>query len=193
MRLGEWNTETNPDCLPDGTCADEPVTIPIEDLIVHENYQPLLRNQHNDIALIRLSQDAPFTSYIKPVCLPKRDNFARKLWVSGWGKTEVWSQSDVKLKVDVSLVEKSSCDREFSKLTLSKSQICAGGKDNKNPCQGDSGGPLMQQDQDNEGYLRWVAVGIVSLGTSLCGVLDKPSVFTKIHDYMPWILSKLRP
>ena len=119
----------------------------------------------------------------------------QKLTVAGWGKTESRSESDVKLKVNVPLVDKQVCGTRYSNagVTLGEGQICAGGVKGRDSCRGDSGGPLMQQDRLPDGTLRWSEAGVVSFGPSPCGMDSWPGVCTRVYDYMPWIISKLRP
>lgn len=68
VRLGEYNTDTDVDCVSNGPigeeCSDPPQNIPVEDRIAHENYDPQDQNQYNDIALLRLSRDAKFNGKI---------------------------------------------------------------------------------------------------------------------------------
>lgn len=68
--------------------------MPVEEIIVHRDYKPNSKNQHNDIALIRLAKDIKFTYFIKPICLPINcmKSFAtpgKKHTVSGWGLTDI--------------------------------------------------------------------------------------------------------
>lgn len=75
---------------------------------------------------------------------------------------------------------------------LVDSQLCAGGKDQKDSCSGDSGGPLQVA-----GYVsddtRYVQQGIVSFGPRYCGLDGFPGVYTKVAYYMDWILNKIKP
>lgn len=77
VRLGEWDTTTNPDCEEEANervCNDKHVDVPVTEVIVHENYLPDSRHQQHDIALLRLDRQIKFTDFIKPICLPTEIN-----------------------------------------------------------------------------------------------------------------------
>lgn len=193
VRLGEWNTSSTRDCTKSG-CSDPPVDVAVERIIAHENYDPANENQHNDIALLRLSNNVRFTDYVKPICLPlneRRSTFeGYGMEVAGWGKTESKSESDVKLKVTVPVVSQSECRNVFGRVNrrIVDTQICAGGLSGKDSCRGDSGGSLMAYSSDNR---NWMAVGVVSYGPSPCGTKGWPGVYTRVGSYIDWILNKL--
>ncbi|XP_043273178.1 CLIP domain-containing serine protease 2-like [Venturia canescens] len=198
VRLGEYDTSTDRDCVPDGdgseVCAEPTVTVRIAEAIVHESYRPNARDQQNDVALLRLAENVQFTSYIQPICLPAGSDLAQKLWVAGWGKTETKSESSVKLKLGISPADPSACAERYRNagVNLGRSQLCAGGQRGKDSCRGDSGGPLMSFDRTPGGSRKWTVVGIVSFGPTPCGMQNWPGVYTKIVDYVPWILSNVR-
>lgn len=64
MRLGEYNTQEEQDCISTRgytDCNDAPVDLAPEEIIPHPQYNDQNRNKYHDIALIRLSRDVQFT------------------------------------------------------------------------------------------------------------------------------------
>ncbi|KAJ8958744.1 hypothetical protein NQ318_016472 [Aromia moschata] len=200
---GEYNTLNDTDCETIFTteCSDPPVNVPVEERIAHEQYQPEDLNQYHDLAILRLSRDVKFTKYIKPICLQQstqersKQYTGKNLVVAGWGKTETRSESNIKLKLEVPVKTNDECASTYKKasVNLNDGQICAGGEPDKDSCRGDSGGPLMSYDVNSNGDLVWYSVGVVSFGPSPCGMKGWPGVYTKVANYVPWIISKLRP
>lgn len=199
VRLGEYNTATHPDCISDGAngaiCADDPISVGIDEQIVHESYWPSSRDNKYDVAVLRLSRDVAFTNYIKAICLPSHANIGQNLFVAGWGRTENRSSSDVKLKLSLSIADKEQCRVTYrtAKISVGYGQMCAGGEAGKDSCRGDSGGPLMSRERVRDGTGRWSVVGVVSFGPSPCGTPGWPGVYTQVIDFVPWIVSKMRP
>lgn len=99
VRLGEYNIETEQDCMPSKTptgqilkCADPVVEVGVEKVIVHPKYNDKSRDKHHDIALLRLITNVTYSKYIKPICLPIAELSSglitgNKLTVAGWGST----------------------------------------------------------------------------------------------------------
>ena len=56
-------------------------------------------------------------------------------------------------------------------------------------CNGDSGGPLLYRKDLNS---LWYLAGIVSYGTSQCGV-GIPGIYTRVPTYIKWIETNLKP
>ncbi|XP_021194273.1 CLIP domain-containing serine protease HP8 isoform X2 [Helicoverpa armigera] len=213
VRLGEWNTSSEVDCFHDD-CSGPVQDIPVEEIIAQEGYQADDPNQHNDIALLRLAYNARFNDFVKPICLPLTNELKNSFFdgydmeVAGWGKTETledelsWSQpsrpglagteSDVKLKVRVPIVNINRCANVYERVSrqIDTTQICAGGVAGQDSCRGDSGGPLMGQAATAN---NWMVLGVVSYGPSPCGTQGWPGVYTRVGAYVDWILSKLRP
>jgi len=204
VRLGEWDTSTSVDCddsfINEKICNEAPIDVPIELKIPHENYDPQAANQHNDIALLRLAQNVPYTPYIRPICLPsdpstRNNDFVKQtLSVAGWGKTEKVSASDIKLKVNVDGVSNSDCQQVYNSENreIVDTQVCAGGKKGFDSCRGDSGGPLMRQNEKGTPPYFYLA-GLVSYGPSPCGMDGWPGVYTRVGKFVPWIEANVKP
>lgn len=69
--------------------------------------------------------------------------------------------------------------------------MCAGGQGGKDSCKGDSGGPLMWENQRGKKF--YELVGVVSFGPFPCGEENEPGVYTKVHEYIPWIRQNVKP
>ncbi|KAF9824800.1 hypothetical protein SFRURICE_019847 [Spodoptera frugiperda] len=186
-----------PDCkLAEGggqDCTDGVTRVPIEKIIPHPNYSFSANDKRNDIALIKLKELAPYSDFIRPICLPTKDinlssnrNDYFTMIVVGWGVTEKKTYSDVKLEVKVPYVPLEQCRAYYDKFKLfqlGKGQLCAGGQNGLNNCEGDSGGPLMFK----TGNLFELA-GIVSFGNIECKKEGVPGVYTDIYAYKDWIM-----
>lgn len=74
VRLGEWDLSQQEDCdssfINEKVCSENPIDAEVEQKIPHPQYDPYGTNQHNDIALLRLTYDVHYTDFIKPICLP---------------------------------------------------------------------------------------------------------------------------
>ena len=73
-------------------------------------------------------------------------------------------------------------------ITLNISEKGKHKYEGKDSCNGDSGGPLVAREFSGE---PWYQAGIVSFGPTECGILDEPGVYTKVAEFLPWIMSKL--
>lgn len=197
VRLGEWNTDTNPDCIeyPDTgkgievDCADQYLDFVPDQIIPHLEYNS--NNQtNNDIGLIRLPQDIDYTDFISPICLPSTDLKSQtgdRVMVSGWGRTLKERRSAIKQKLIIEIADHASCVDKYAaaRRSLDNSQICAGGKSREDSCDGDSGGPLMKLINN-----QWYAEGIVSFGNR-CGVEGWPAIYVRVNSYLDWIASNM--
>ncbi|XP_069358539.1 CLIP domain-containing serine protease B4-like isoform X2 [Maniola hyperantus] len=159
-----------------------------EEVILHPQYDD--DQLHNDIALIRLQGYAPYTRYIRPVCLPpididNNDLSNLPLAVAGWGRNGQYV-SDIKQSTVVHLVSHDDCKKSYP--YLSSSHLCAAGRTGQDTCKGDSGGPLMMMFKAS-----YYVIGVVSgkRADSPCGT-TVPSLYTNVFHYVPWIRSNIR-
>ena len=134
VRLGDWDTRTNPDCqdfLNEHVCNAPYVDIPVAQAISHEGYDPNSKNQYNDIALLKLERDVKFTKWIKPICLPLASNLrnadytGHSLDVAGFGKTKTDNFSPVKQRIEIDGVARNQCQQFYSTqgVNLANSQV----------------------------------------------------------------------
>lgn len=203
VRLGEWDTSTNPDCETDTRgkreCVPEHLDVPVEQKISHPQYNSNARNQLNDIALLRLSQTVTTAVHIQPICLPSSANLRNQPFsgtdmdVAGWGKTENEASSPIKLKAKVRVWDLDTCRSTYTKqnIRLDTSQMCAGGEDGVDSCRGDSGGPLMVQQSISRRNIFFL-MGVVSFGPTPCGLSGWPGVYTRVGAHIDWIQNNIR-
>lgn len=192
VRLGEWDLTKEQDCEHE-YCADAPVDMGIEKIIVHEDYANN-KSHYNDIALIRFNRSVDMSDYISPVCLPIEEPQRSKNMVgltgyaAGWGKMENGTPSNVKLKVPLKITDSESCANTYGRLgvTLKDTQMCAKGFEDSCGSASTGGSPFTMQEHLNN-YL----YGISSLGPRSCGSKLMPEVYTNVARYIDWIESNM--
>ncbi|KAH8413554.1 hypothetical protein KR009_012273 [Drosophila setifemur] len=161
--------------------------------ILHPNY--LNYSQHNDIAILTLSEPVPYTREIQPICLPtsssqqSRSYSGQVATVAGWGSLrENGPQPSILQKVDIPIWANAECARKYGRAApagIIESMICAG-QAAKDSCSGDSGGPMIINDGG-----RYTQVGIVSWGIG-CGKGQYPGVYTRVTSLLPWIYKNIK-
>ena len=197
VRLGEHDLSTELDCgvpaNPD-LCLPPPQVFNVTETIVHPRYnEPTL--DRNDIALLRLDRPAVENEGVAKVCLPlgvKRitDPTGASALVAGFGLTESGFSSDVMLKVSLPVLPQQPCAEEIGRRgrVIGPGQLCAGGERGLDSCVGDSGGPLMLPDRFGPPYC---VIGVTSFGPTTCGVGNVPGVYTRVTEYLDWILENV--
>ncbi|EDW48026.1 GM20123 [Drosophila sechellia] len=142
-------------------------------------------NYSNDIGILRIRPQVKFNAVIRPICiitdLTKVPN-VKTYKAAGWGKTENETFSKVLKTIELNELNASECYNMLW-VNIAESQICAGHPDG-DTCAGDSGGPLIHPVY-MDGSLRYVQLGIISFGSSLC---SSPGVYTRISSFIDWIL-----
>ncbi|XP_034250570.1 CLIP domain-containing serine protease 2-like [Thrips palmi] len=195
VRLGEWDTTTDPDCQY-SVCAPPVYDIDPEFVIVHQDYNnPRFAN---DIALVKLAQKINFNGWVAPVCILYGDLLTKsfeqeRTEVAGWGIFDLTLQkSSQELRtVHLPVVSNSICHALYrNQANITKRQMCAGGEIGFDACSGDSGGPLLKVEAYNGGP-RYYIVGIVSFGSKRCGLTPSPGVYTRVSYYIDWILDNI--
>ncbi|XP_059044939.1 CLIP domain-containing serine protease HP8-like [Achroia grisella] len=176
-RLGEYDVSSDLDCL-QGICS-ETVDIEISDVFIHPGYD----SHRHDIAVLRLAKEAPYTDFIRPVCLPTgavRQDVT--FYAAGWGvKPSTYLYSNLKKIIPLPYCPTSQCQKAYSNLNLTDDIICAGGEEGIDTCKGDSGGPLMWIKERTE---LW---GVTSSGNVICGTKGAPAIYTSVPEHLDWI------
>nr|ACO15307.1 Serine protease easter precursor [Caligus clemensi] len=204
IRLGEHDLSKTEDCEEDmgiKLCADPVQNFEPEKIIPHPLYGKTPHNLH-DIALVKLSEPVIENDFVIPICLPfthdAEENYETSelaqqsiFTVAGWGATTKRGThpADTLQFLEINVFNATQCLDVFRKRSSSVTpgnQICAGGEKNEDSCSGDSGSTLMQ-----ENFQQYTAVGIVSFGPKLCGTEGVPGVYTRVRNYMDWILDNL--
>lgn len=187
--LGEYDQLENEPVLPDAYMAI--------DVIRHPLYRNVMRLRDNgyvesepryDLALLMLDREVKLAPNVAPICLPTPEFQVlapgTPSTVVGWGRVGKDSKaphSNVLQAATIPILSDSQCLSETG-LSNFDDQICAGNSNSDvSACPGDSGGAL--QVQDDEG--RWMIVGVVSNGPSVCGL--QPVIFHKIAKTLSWI------
>lgn len=96
--LGEWNTETDPDCHDhnQNTCNPPVIINKIVKTIVHPNYRPSAKNKHDNIALLRLEKPVKYSETVAPICLPHDPSLwnqkftGKHFTAAGWGELSMF-------------------------------------------------------------------------------------------------------
>ncbi|XP_024883037.1 chymotrypsin-2-like [Temnothorax curvispinosus] len=146
---------------------------------IHPQYAKRL----NDIALLYMPQDIPFSIDIQPIKLAYYDErFVNKtcVYVTEWGRNHINRRSMKRLRyTTLSIIRNDVCTQYWG---ISDKHICTAtaglGQD---ACESNSGGPLIVRKNDQN-----FQIGIVSYGDELCPS-NKPHVFTKVSSYIEWI------
>ncbi|CAG7722894.1 unnamed protein product [Allacma fusca] len=208
VRLAEHDLVNDPDCsnsighrrLECSFAKD----MKIEKIISHYKYEHSETSyfQHNDIALVRLSENIDFNDFVQPICLPFTSEYGMHKYpgklenttglTAGWGKSMSSQHGSTVIRaVPLPIKSKEDCSAYyFTRSEITRDQICAGGGTIQ--CGGDSGGSLMIPVNDNFATPKLVQIGVTTFGPTYCshGV---PSIYTRITSYLNWILDTIKP
>jgi len=166
--------------------TDEVERIAVDELIVHENFDP--DTLDNDLALLRLSQPSKQATINiipadDPAGLTSPGNMGT---VIGWGATSEGGQgSQQLLQVEVPIVSNADASAAYNPLqsTVTENMIAAGFPEGgRDTCQGDSGGPFIVRDSDG----CWFLAGSTSWGIG-CARPGLPGIYTRLARYWNWI------
>ncbi|XP_030048072.1 plasma kallikrein [Microcaecilia unicolor] len=157
----------------------------VKEIIIHPLYDQAEKGY--DIALFKLGTPMPYTLYQKPICLPSkefRNNVFSSCWITGWGYTlEKGKAENVLQEATIPLISNEDCQSNYKNYKITNLMVCAGYEQGAiDACKGDSGGPLVCKHEEN-----WYLIGVTSWGEG-CGRPGQPGVYTKVSNFIDWIL-----
>jgi len=126
VRIGEWDTSKDIDCDSNEVCNPAHKDIPVEASYVREDYEVLGKEQHNDLALLKLSESVEFSKTVQPICLPVVDALSNytDMELVGWGRRPTMT---LKTKHAMKEFSNEACGETYRKhdRTIINEQICA--------------------------------------------------------------------
>lgn len=150
---------------------------------VHEDYDGYVGP--HDIGLLAFLTPFTLGLNVNVIALPQPDQIHTGIArLHGWGSVSYTfypSYPNILQTATMPIIPLQTCriSWEFGEDVIHNNHLCAGSLDGGvGGCSLDSGGALVQNDQ---------AVGIMSWGTVPCGLPMRPSVYTRISAYIPWI------
>jgi len=170
----------------------------VSDIFPYPQYDP--QTYSHDIALVKFTEAADITDYVRPVCLwqesPDLSTVLKKLGsVVGWGFDETGKVTEELMQTKMPVVSQDTClfsyPDFYSRFTTSNT-FCAGFKNGTSVCNGDSGGGMVfPKPNSNPKRPRWQIRGLVSISVALQNQFKCDTshyvVFTDSAKYLDWI------
>uniref|UniRef100_A0A2K6PT76 pancreatic elastase II n=1 Tax=Rhinopithecus roxellana TaxID=61622 RepID=A0A2K6PT76_RHIRO len=166
------------------------LTVSVSKTVVHQNWNSNQISKGYDIALVKLANSVSLTNKIQLACLPPAGTILPNnypCYVTGWGRLQTnGALPDVLQQGRLLVVDYATCSSSgWWGSTVKTSMICAGGDGKISSCnERAEEPPCLVLDAGREEH------SIVSFGSSLgCNYYHKPSVFTRVSNYIDWINS----
>ncbi|XP_050308922.1 chymotrypsin-like elastase family member 2A [Anthonomus grandis grandis] len=175
----------------------------VDKIIIHPKYNPQVFG--NDIAVLKLTEPAQLTSYVRPVCLWQGSNQLELVVnqtgiVVGWGFDETGTVTEQLTKAHMPIVSQETCIYSFpdfySRFT-SSTTFCAGFKNGTSVCNGDSGGGLVlpKPNSDRNNPI-WQIRGLVSISVAVHNKFRCDSshyvVFTDVAKHLDFVKNAMK-
>ncbi|XP_048453889.1 atrial natriuretic peptide-converting enzyme isoform X1 [Rhincodon typus] len=153
-------------------------------IILHPRYNRAFVDY--DISVVELREEIIETSYVRPVCLPRRNQVAEPdtyCFITGWGHTG--NRVPFKLQEgEVRILSLDRCQSYFDTKTITSRMLCAGNEPGSvDSCMGDSGGPLVCEQPGK----KWTLFGLTSWGSVCFTKLLGPGVYSNVTHFVEWI------
>ncbi|KAM9295256.1 atrial natriuretic peptide-converting enzyme [Morus bassanus] len=156
----------------------------VKTIILHPRYNRAVVDY--DISVVELDEDINETSYVRPVCLPSKDQLVRPdtyCYITGWG--HMGNKMPFKLQEgEVRIISLEQCQSYFDMKTITSRMLCAGYESGTvDSCMGDSGGPLVCEQPAG----RWTLFGLTSWGSVCFSKVLGPGVYSNVSHFIEWI------
>ncbi|KAK4818962.1 hypothetical protein QYF61_022629, partial [Mycteria americana] len=156
----------------------------VRTIILHPRYNRAVVDY--DISIVELDKDINETSYVRPVCLPSKDQLVRPdtyCYITGWG--HMGNKMPFKLQEgEVRIISLEQCQSYFDMKTITSRMLCAGYESGTvDSCMGDSGGPLVCEQPSG----RWTLFGLTSWGSVCFSKVLGPGVYSNVSHFIEWI------
>uniref|UniRef100_A0A8D0BKC6 Corin, serine peptidase n=1 Tax=Salvator merianae TaxID=96440 RepID=A0A8D0BKC6_SALMN len=156
----------------------------VKTIILHPRYNRDVVDY--DISIVELNEDINETSYVRPVCLPSREQLVEPdtyCYITGWG--HMGNKMPFKLQEgEVRIISLEQCQTYFDMKTITTRMFCAGYESGTvDSCMGDSGGPLVCEKPAG----RWTLFGLTSWGSVCFSKILGPGVYSNVSHFIEWI------
>uniref|UniRef100_A0A7M4ET47 Corin, serine peptidase n=1 Tax=Crocodylus porosus TaxID=8502 RepID=A0A7M4ET47_CROPO len=156
----------------------------VKTIILHPRYNRAVVDY--DISIVELNEDISETSYVRPVCLPSREQLIEPdtyCYITGWG--HMGNKMPFKLQEgEVRIISLEQCQSYFDMKTITSRMLCAGYESGTvDSCMGDSGGPLVCEQPAG----RWTLFGLTSWGSVCFSKVLGPGVYSNVSHFVEWI------
>lgn len=161
-------------------------SIVISKIHVHPDYD---HANENDIALVKLSEEAICGPMVNTICLPnKNQELPSEVWAIGWARETKWQdlrKSQGFNEVKISLVSNEDCQEIWGarNRTISR-ELCTQAPSFKTCPM--SGSPIASPDSVTG---KWIQSGFIHFGRR-CGMAKNyPDVSVRVSEHIDWVRS----
>ncbi|XP_063013409.1 atrial natriuretic peptide-converting enzyme isoform X2 [Melospiza melodia melodia] len=156
----------------------------VRTIILHPRYNRAVVDY--DISIVELDEDINETSYVRPVCLPSKNQLVQPdtyCYITGWG--HMGNKMPFKLQEgEVRIISLEQCQSYFDMKIITSRMLCAGYESGTvDSCMGDSGGPLVCEHTAG----RWTLFGLTSWGSVCFSKVLGPGVYSNVSHFIEWI------
>ncbi|XP_070504841.1 mucin-2-like [Chironomus tepperi] len=197
IRIGEWKTETDPDCgedVSDEIC-DTTADIFPKQVIIHEKYNKRHydKRYQYDIAIIKLGWPPRRSEVISVLRLAEPERCQEATSGEYWKATGFGGGSKIKKRMEMILLSHEECVKSIDQSHLKKLNadvhVCGRGLSGEKTCKGDAGSPVTNL-VEGIPYLQGI-VTFTDEDECVETETNTASVFLRVPCFYDWIHSKV--